>query len=506
MRSIEALQALVASLTKSEKRYFRLFCDRQEGDKAYWRLYQILEAEPPGAARVQEAFGRYYPLPLLEAARKHLYKMLMKSLRGYHAHHSLQQRLLGLLQDVQILFHKGLAETGFAQLEKVKALALRHEQFPCYLLAAGLELQYLTELEFRDLEEGELVARQESINDVLYHQLFINKHASLYGVLLHRYFHRGAIRSPKELERLNDLLLEEHQVNANRRYPSFQSAKQHWLFQSTYFLMTGQYEESVALFGQLEALFSKHRELWAEAPVYYAYLVDGVLTGLRSLGKHDTMRTFIEGLKNVSLNTPGQLLQLNQVALGHELSLLIDAGEFERGLALWEAYRDRHPADAPAAPSRSGVSLYFPAAVVYFGLGRYPATLQLVNRVLNTHRAFLSAARYSLFRLLHLLVHYELGNLDYLGYEVRSVERQLRTRKRLFRSEKALLHFFKQSAGGARPAALLPPLHGQLTELGQDAYEKQLLGAFPFAAWAAARVQKVPFAQWLRQQAASQSV
>ena len=35
MRSIEALQALVASLTKSEKRYFKLFCDRQEGDKAY---------------------------------------------------------------------------------------------------------------------------------------------------------------------------------------------------------------------------------------------------------------------------------------------------------------------------------------------------------------------------------------------------------------------------------------------------------------------------------------
>jgi hypothetical protein len=105
----------------------------------------VQEEEPADAARVQEAFGRYYPPPLLEAARKHLYKMLMKSLRGYHAHHSLHQRLLGLLQDVQILFHKGLAETGFEQLEKAKALALRHEQFPCYLLAAGLELQYLTE-------------------------------------------------------------------------------------------------------------------------------------------------------------------------------------------------------------------------------------------------------------------------------------------------------------------------------------------------------------------------
>jgi hypothetical protein len=503
MRSLEALQALVVSLSKSEKRYFKLFCDRQEGDKAYWRLYQVLEEEPPDAARVQEAFGRYHPLPLLEAARKHLYKMLMKSLRSYHADRSLQQRLLGLIQDVQILFGKGLAETAFEQLEKAKALALRHEQFPCYLLAAGLELQYLTELEFRDLEEGELVARQESINDVLYHQLFINKHASLYGVLLHRYFHRGAIRSPKELERLNDLLLEEHQVNANRRYPSFQSAKQHWLFQSTYFLMTGQYEESVALFGQLEDSFSKHRDLWADAPVYYAYLVDGILTGLRSLGKHDAMRTFIEGLHTVSLNTPGQLLQLNQVALGHELSLLIDAGEFERGLVLWGAYAERHPADGPVAPSRSGVSLYFPAAVVYFGLERYPATLQLVNRVLNTHRAFLSAARYSLFRLLHLLVHYELGNLDYLGYEVRSVERQLRTRKRLFRSEQVLLHFFKKSAKGGRAQDLLPALHAQLVELGQDAYEKQLLGAFPFAAWVAAKGQKVPLAQWLRQKAAS---
>ena len=86
------------------------------------------------------------------------------------------------------------------------------------------------------------------------------------------------------------------------------------------------------------------------------------------------------------------------------------------------------------------------------------------------------------------------------------MERQLRTRKRLFRSEKVLLHFFKHSVNGARPPDLLPPLHGQLTELGQDAYKKQLLGAFPFAAWAAAKLQKVPFAQWLRQQASARPV
>ncbi len=210
--------------------------------------------------------------------------------------------------------------------------------------------------------------------------------------------------------------------------------------------------------------------------------------------------------------TPGTL-DIHQISTGRGnsallilpdgTSLLIDAGEFERGLVLWEAYAERYPADGPVAPSRSGVSLYFPAAVVYFGLGRYPATLQLVNRVLNTHQAFLSAARYSLFRLLHLLVHYELGNLDYLGYEVRSVERQLRTRKRLFRSEQVLLHFFKKSAKGGRVQDLLPALHAQLVELGQDAYEKQLLGAFPFAAWVAAKGQKVPLAQWLRQKAAS---
>jgi hypothetical protein len=103
---------------------------------------------------------------------------------------------------------------------------------------------------------------------------------------------------------------------------------------------------------------------------------------------------------------------------------------------------------------------------------------------------------------LHLLVYYELGNLDYLAYEVRSVERQLRTRKRLFRSEKALLHFFKRSAKGVRVQDLLPALHAQLSDLEQDAYEKQLLGAFPFAAWAAAKGQKVPLAQWLRHKAA----
>jgi hypothetical protein len=85
------------------------------------------------------------------------------------------------------------------------------------------------------------------------------------------------------------LLLEEHQVSTTKRYASFESSKLHLLFQSTTFLMTGHYEESLKLFSDLSRLFDQHKPLWADQPLYYTYLVSGIVTGLKTTHQYETM-------------------------------------------------------------------------------------------------------------------------------------------------------------------------------------------------------------------------
>jgi tetratricopeptide (TPR) repeat protein len=424
---------------------------------------------------------------------------LLKALRNYHAGKSVRSRLLTLIEEIELLYKKGLIKAMFLRLEKGKQLAFRYEQFNLYILLARMELQYLTELEFPHVDEAGLVARQEKINDLLLHQLLINKHSALYEILLHRYFHRGPTRSTRDNQRLNDLLLEEHQVSTNKRFNSFESAKLHLLFQSTYFLMIGQYEESVSLFSQLKILFDQHSDLWEEEPVYYTHLISGILTGLRSMGRHEDMRTFIERLHQINIHTPNQHLQITQITLSHQLSILIDSGRFEQGLALWNEYEATHP--LTVFHSASGALICCQAAIIHFGLNNYANALRYINAALNTPGDYLPQTQYSLFRMLNLLIHFELGNHDYLDYEVRSVERVLSIRKKLYKSEKALLQFFRRYLKAHPRPDLLQALHKQMQTLAHDPYEKALLLSFDFNSWAEAKIHKMSFSQLVRQKA-----
>jgi hypothetical protein len=495
----DGLYTLVHTLTKSEKRYFALFCEMQEGDKMYLHLYKIIQQENGNAASIKQVFTNNYPKSLFDPARKHLYKILMKSLRSFRASSTIDNKLMNLVADIEILFAKGITEIGFAQLEKAMAVALQYEKFAHYLLLARMELQYLTQMEFLHMEEQELIARQEKINDILYHQLFINKHASLYEILLYRYFHQGYTRSQRDNERLNDLLLEEYQITTNKHYNSFESAKLHLHFQSTYFLMTGNYNESLKLYDELRQLFAQHKNLWEDAPVYYMYLINGILTGLKSLKNYQGMHCFLQDLQEMAAKTGSQHKQIAQLILGHKLSILIDLGEFENGISLIKTYEEQNSTKHNIAATYTQIQLFFYMASVYLGIGQYHTSLNYINQVLNTNIKYIPQQLYSLFRLLNLIIHLELGNDDYLSYEIKSVERKLKTQKKLFEVEKVLLHFFKHYLKTNRRKRMLQELAHQLQVLSHDPYEMQLLRQFDFISWVESKIWKVSFAQVLQE-------
>jgi hypothetical protein len=187
------------------------------------------------------------------------------------------------------------------------------------------------------------------------------------------------------------------------------------------------------------------------------------------------------------------------LVLGHRLSLHLELGQFAQGAALLKAYEEKEVSPGWIVPSHSQVVLCFYAAAVYFGLGQFSAALKYVHTVLNTSSGYLSPQWYSLCRLLHLLIHLELGNDDYLDYEIRSVERKLKLQKKLFGSEKALLRFFRQYLKGTRQPQLLPDLLRQLQTLAGDPYERQFLEGFDFISWVEAKVRKVSFSQVVRE-------
>ncbi len=495
MASLESLSRLVNSLSKAEKRYFALFSDLQGGDKVYFKLYQLLDLKKNSIEEINTEFAVYYPQAVCETARKHLYKLILKSLRSFESNRSVENKLLNIIYNIKILFNKGLIELCFKEIEKGKNQALLNEKFSYFLIIARLELQYLTKLQFTSHTENELISKQEQINDVLHRELWINRHSSLFEILSFRYTQHGATRTERENILLNDLLLEEFQIISNKQFNSLESRKLHLHFQSTYFMMIGNYTESLKLFYQLNNLFHEYPNLLSDAPLYYIYMVNGILTDLRYMQKYDEMNYFLDSLKAIKLKSENVNEFIDQLLFQHQLARLIDLGQFGNGMDLINAHKQVINNSAKTAPPNSNATLNLLIAVNYFGLQNYRAALQHINHVFNIPHKYVSDHLYILARVIKLILHFELGDEEFLQYEMRSAERKLKAEKKLYKAEKLTLSFIRKSLRTGHSKKVLLQYNKELSALKDDPYEQQLLRWFDLISWTEAKLKKQKFCE-----------
>jgi hypothetical protein len=492
MAQTDQLFDLVKSLSKSEKRHFKLSISQGEGDKVFLALFDILEDISLSSGLIRARFTTKFPDSAYEPARKHLYKMLMRSLRTYESDKSVELKLVNLVADVRILFNKGLLKLCFAEIERGKKLAHKNEKFFYYLIFARIELQYLTMIDFPNVEESELLEKQEKINDLLYFELFINKHSSLFQTLSHRYVHQGTVRSETALQKLNDLLLEEFQISTNQRYSSFQADKLHLHFQCTYFLMTGAPEQSLEEYFKLHELFEKDIAKWMDDPIYYIYLLSGILTCLRSMHRYSEMRLFIERLKNLRPGATGLQHLTAHLVFQFEAAIAIDHNNFAEASEQLNFFERDHCL-AIQVPANVNATTKIYSAIIFFGKGDLHNALAYANAAMAIDELYLSNHTYALGKLVTLIIHLELHNEDYLIYAIRSFERKLKTTKKLFQTEKITIEFLKKwvNSDEHKRKDLILNYYEQLQNLKNDKYEVQLLTSLNLTRWAEQRMKAV---------------
>src|SRR5690606_6538443 len=101
MGSIEELYSLIRSMTKSEKRYFRLTSGLQSGPKSYLTLFDLLDKAPAYDEYTLRCLSKAFPANAIEPARKHLQRMIMRSLRLFDSDKDTESRLSNLLNEAR---------------------------------------------------------------------------------------------------------------------------------------------------------------------------------------------------------------------------------------------------------------------------------------------------------------------------------------------------------------------------------------------------------------------
>lgn len=471
MFTLDVLYSLIRSMTKSEKRYFRILSAMQKGEKSYMILFDALEKEATLDEKIKAELLQLYPGNSIEPARKHLYRVLMKSLRQFDSEKDTDTKLMNLLQDSRILYTKGLLNQSLEQLDRVKQLALEREKFLYYILAARQELRYLVRTQFSGVVEYQLMEKQKQIRELLEQEIKVSQYSMLYEILLLRYWKNGIVRSQQEITQLNDLLLEEYHLLNTHGEKSFEWQQVHLHFQSTYFQMVGNPDGNPNVFYELDALFQKNEHLWSDAPLSYFHVLDGILNDLRWMGRYEEMGFFMDRMKIISSTSENLNTLVKYSIMKHSLNRYIDEGKFAEGAQFLKSNAVDIRKEAKQLPFHMHGQLMFAIVRVWTMTENYSAALKIINSMLNQPVSSTNHSLHVLFQLMNLMVNALLNNRDYLHYALRSMERKLKSERKLHGTEQLILGILKRWV-------VLKPIKNvdeQLVLLSENPLEHQLM-------------------------------
>lgn len=491
------LYLLVKSLSKSEKRYFRLFASRYGGRKKYMLLFESIdrqESYDEEAIRAEldgESIARH-----LHVAKNYLYKLILRSLRAYYAESSTQIRVREMITDIEILFERGMfkqarkmwraAQKWAERLDdpqlKLALIRLRHR-------LSGKDSDKLEALD--DIHDARRKVLRE-LETVLEYEYVVEKLGNICT--------RNPSRGPAEYALLDETM-ESPLMKAEPTDAPFR-VRQHYLWGwATYHYGRDELEPALDYMRRVRELCSANPDFLRNHPTEHLGIVANILTLLSRMEDEEEYRkeldaleeTFHSLLPDTLVNT--RVTALFQVAIfWNRLVFHTDRGDFDRCLTL-AADVDRFLNDYPDFTINGDIPrLTFLLAYSCYGAGRHGDALRRMSPLLNASEPMKGRSGYYAARLMEIVIHYELGNMELVISRVRSLRNYLMGKDRYGPFERVALTFFEAAASGKDERCLLESLRKAFANFDRDWSGHRIFFYFDFIAWIECRIAGRPFA------------
>lgn len=502
MKPSNELFDLIKSLSKSEKRFFKLHSALQSGEKNYLRIFDAIDRQKAyDEEALKKQFAKETFIRHLPSEKNHLYKLVLKALRAYHAESSITGVLKQHINNIEILFAKALYGEAEKMLVRAKKLAQAHERFYHWFELLGLEKMLIEEAyQSGDFSSNldELIKEEGRVMERLQNLAAYNV---LYSKINYVFRSGGYVRTGEEhaiVEEISD-----HPLIKGKNTALSQRASTicHYT-QGFCYWARRDWATSYTKFARAKEILDKHPLLKMDLPKRYVRTLYYLIQCEIELGDGTHVLEHIGTMRRLP-SEPGfgdldiKLLVFCNSYLS-ELRHHDRQGTFAEAVQLEETVLQGMARIGEKLPKEFELEFFFLLSKVHFGAGNLNRSLSFLNKVLNDPEPALRQDIFTYARLFNLVVHYELGNFDLLEYIVRSTQRFLSKRKRAYGVEAALTeHIKKLARTNSEPARreLFHSLSNKLEELMKDPNESTVLKYFDIVAWVRAKVEGIPFAE-----------
>jgi hypothetical protein len=503
----DTLFVLIKSLSKSEKRQFKLYVGRLgvNADAKFLALFNLLDKMRlyDEKAILESQIVKKSQLSNLKA---HLYKQILISLRLNPGNQNVRVQIREQLDFATILYQKGLYKQSLRLLDKAKSIAIEKEEkniaYEIVELEKVIETQYIT----RSLPDraGELSAQSAWLSkmNAITGELS-NLSLELYGMMLKM----GYVRNDEDYRLVGDFF--------DAHLPEFQFEtlgfrEKIWLYQAHlwYSFLTQDFLSCYKYASKWVGLFYDTPGMINLNPVFFLkgnnYLLESLFFVKYSTQFRETLEKLEQVIGQKAFPKNDNVATLSFLYLNtNRLNLHFMEGTFEKGLYLAriveygiEKHRDQL--------DRHHVMLfYYKLASLYFGVGDNKTCIRYLNKIINEKNLKVREDLMCFARVLSLVAHYEAGMDYHLEVQLKSTYKFLLKMNELHAVQREMIKFLRKM-GSIYPQELkiaFQELYDRLKVYEDHPYEKRAFLYLDILSWLESHLQGRPVAEIIREKA-----
>ncbi len=473
------LYELIHTLTKSEKRYFRIFSSQNslQGKNNYLKLFDILTGVTPyDKERVESAISKERFKGNIRVTRHNLYDLILKSLRAFHQGKNVDSQLKNLSENIDFLYRKGLHKQALKQLERAEIIANKYES---YDLLSSL---YQTKLKLSSVS-SDLKSLSQSVNRSQEILFFIQCSKAIvtlesistkFNIIYLTYGGLRSTQAKQEFDKLNQtfqktLLEFKDEIAASFKLKYFKLGT---VYSTS--MLAGKYKIALKSMEERLVFFEQQEHFIGYWPERYLYTIAHIVQILNLTQEYERLDKYLLMLRSTTTDKRFNFPSLKVFA--SDLYFTVVANVYLRKGIFNETPSFINEFIAFLQNNKHSISTlmltysYTNIALVYFSTNQYDRCISFTNKVLETQ--FTDNTKLARFycNIVSLLAHFELGNYQYLEYFSQNIKRTLTKKDQLYKAEGLIIKYLSKviNLPNLEHKQLFQKLYKELTQLKKD--------------------------------------
>ncbi len=471
---------LVKSLSKAEKRTFRIYANRvqDDGDLMYLKLFDIFEKQKEYDDKQIKDSIKNLDQSQYANLKRHLYQQILISLRLVHKERKANIKIREQIDFAYILYGKGLYMQALKILGKAKKLARKHQN----------DISLLTIVEFEKTIQSRHITRSKSqpilqlVDETAALSNSLSQRISLSNLrlTLHKYYvEKGHVHNKEEYDKIVAYFKD--------KLPSIKNTnlghmEQVYLYQSYvwYYYILNDFKKCkdyalkwVKIFRESDELQNRDVNLYMRG---YHYLLTCLfnLKDSRQFNKYLLEFEHFRKSNYPKFNKNTQIISFLYVHSGRLNKHFLE-GSFEEGCERLQSTLQRIKRYDKKLDKHKVMVLYFKVAWMYLGNNQAEKAIKYLMHIIDNSSLSLREDIQGYARLMFLMAHYDLENYNLLIPLVKKYDRYFKKMKEQNQLQKIVLQLFKalSTAPILERKNIFISYHKELTLLSKSTFEKR---------------------------------